>query len=143
MTLALGALWGCGLLIYVEREQHDSVWDSGRSPTMVDSSDSLDSSEPLDTGPPPPFSQVSNPRRPWVEAGENASCLLDATGAVTCWGDDSSGLVSDTPDGSWDFLTLGDHHGCVLASDGSAACWGANDLGQATASAGVFRESPG
>ena len=65
-----------------------------------------------------------------VSAGALHVCALDGGGAVTCWGDDRFGEVSDAPSGTFTSLSAGDTHTCALATDGSVSCWGDDGQGQ-------------
>ena len=64
-----------------------------------------------------------------VDVGQNHACMLDASGQVTCWGDDSAGQVSDW--GRWryqeqqfDQVSAGSFLTCGILTDGSVSCWG-------------------
>jgi alpha-tubulin suppressor-like RCC1 family protein len=64
------------------------------------------------------------------------------TGAVKCWGDNTSGQLGDgtttqrtTPvdvglGGSASILSVKGSHACVLMTSGTVKCWGLNDTGQ-------------
>ncbi len=60
-----------------------------------------------------------------VAAGKNFTCVLLATGRVSCWGDNrhnqlgGRGLVKAATQ-----ITAGDNHGCALLEDSSVECWG-------------------
>lgn len=59
------------------------------------------------------------------------SCLLEATGAIVCWG--LNGVERFAPAGGsqrWVALRGGFDHFCGLTSDSTARCWGRNDYGQ-------------
>jgi len=78
-----------------------------------------------------------------IAAGLNHSCALTGSGAVWCWGENSSGQLGD---GTTDFrlspvrvdgldaaamaVAVGWSHTCVVLDDGSARCWGDNAYGQ-------------
>jgi alpha-tubulin suppressor-like RCC1 family protein len=77
-----------------------------------------------------------------IAAGENASCVVDVNGIVTCWGDASQGatgqdtgtsaphVVDGLASGSAKSVSMGSTSTCVLAKDGTVACFGTNDRGQ-------------
>jgi alpha-tubulin suppressor-like RCC1 family protein len=80
-----------------------------------------------------------------VAAGASHSCALSAGGAVTCWGDNGSGVLgtgSSSPDISTtplqvsgltsgvDELRAGALHTCVLSETDTIRCWGDNTYGQ-------------
>jgi alpha-tubulin suppressor-like RCC1 family protein len=78
-----------------------------------------------------------------IAAGSGHTCALLASGAVSCWGSNSSGELGDGgPSGSsrlaTSVATLSDAteidagwvHTCALRSDGSVWCWGGNNHGQ-------------
>ena len=64
-----------------------------------------------------------------VEVGQNHACVLDGSGAVTCWGEDSAGQVSDW--GKWRYrsqrfaqISAGSFFTCGILTNGSVMCWG-------------------
>ena len=67
-----------------------------------------------------------------VEVGQDHACVLDAEGRVHCWGDDSSGQVSD-----WGRLryrskrfasiSAGSYFTCGILTGGGVMCWGHPD----------------
>jgi Regulator of chromosome condensation (RCC1) repeat/Putative Ig domain len=61
---------------------------------------------------------------PPVSAGGAHTCAIDADGELACWGDDSSGQVSEAPGGQFLSLSAGGAHTCAIAADGTLACWG-------------------
>lgn len=82
-----------------------------------------------------------------VAAGDSHSCALATTGAVYCWGANSSGQLGDgtttprtTPvavDAGGALagrkvtqISAGRSHTCAVTSDGAAFCWGLNAHGQ-------------
>lgn len=76
-----------------------------------------------------------------VEPGQNHGCGLDATGALLCWGENTSfqlGLGDRTArpsptrvdDGPFADLDTDTFHGCVVSTSGSLRCWGRNVEGQ-------------
>jgi alpha-tubulin suppressor-like RCC1 family protein len=80
-----------------------------------------------------------------VAAGAAHSCALSTAGAVSCWGDNSSGILgigSASPDFSTTPLAVsglqsgvselraGAQHTCVLVGTDTVRCWGANLYGQ-------------
>ena len=77
-------------------------------------------------GPQPAFAETSLRQ---VEVGHNHACVLDANGAVTCWGEDSAGQVSDW--GKWRYrsqrfaqVSAGSFLTCGILTNGSVSCWG-------------------
>ena len=75
--------------------------------------------------------------------GQKHSCVVTETGAVRCWGDNSSGQLGydDTNQrevpgqdlvlgASVVRLVAGRQHNCALLSDGRVQCWGGNTFGQ-------------
>jgi hypothetical protein len=75
-------------------------------------------------------------------AYETHSCVLDVTGAVSCWGTNAYGQLGDstivahtTPANVPGLtgiarLTAGGIHSCAVTGNGVAYCWGANHRGQ-------------
>ncbi len=59
-----------------------------------------------------------------VSAGGTHTCAIDAGGELSCWGDDSSGQVSEAPGGQFLSVSAGGAHSCAIRSDGTLACWG-------------------
>lgn len=77
-----------------------------------------------------------------IVANYDASCALDTTGALSCMGYSSDGLLGDgdlsshyldvpTVVGSDTYkdLAMGDEHACAVRDDGRLLCWGAIPLG--------------
>ncbi len=59
-----------------------------------------------------------------VSAGAGVTCGIVAGGALTCWGSDSYGMVSEAPGGTYTQVSVGLYGACALATDGTIACWG-------------------
>ena len=64
-----------------------------------------------------------------VSAGPQTTCAIGETEVVVCWGDDSAGVVSDAPAGSFSEVAVGNDHACALDLDGYVECWGDDSLG--------------
>ncbi len=70
----------------------------------------------------------------------STTCGINATTtALSCWGDDSNGVVTQIPKliTSWAAVTspvAGGGHMCAIAADRSALCWGKCNLGQCNVS---------
>jgi alpha-tubulin suppressor-like RCC1 family protein len=63
-----------------------------------------------------------------VSAGYQHTCALHESGAISCWGDDGDGQVSNpNADPLKDFSQISANGGqtCALRRDGSFQCWGA------------------
>ncbi len=90
-----------------------------------------------------------------VAASQLASCGIDTTGALHCWGRNAPGLLginsSDftreevTPQrvgaAVWDAVEAGNSHFCAISEDGRLFCWGANAEGRLGVTTGS-RSSP-
>ena len=57
-------------------------------------------------------------------------CGLDASGLVTCYGDDYYGVVSNAPTTPQVDVALGYYHACSVDENGVVSCWGSNSSGQ-------------
>jgi alpha-tubulin suppressor-like RCC1 family protein len=70
-----------------------------------------------------------------VAAQSGASCGIQTSGALWCWGTSGTIVNSTAPVQvgtvtTWDTVTVGDSHICATQSDHSLWCWGGNDYGQ-------------
>lgn len=100
---------------------------------------------------PLPFDPMTNlPLDPVVQlvAGNNHTCVLQASGLVYCWGDNQFGqlgysrmdnLGDGEPVTSFGYVTLGGpatriaaggDHTCAILQGGALRCWGRNNFGQ-------------
>ena len=62
---------------------------------------------------------------------EPIKATLDALGAITCWGRDNYGQVSDAPTGTgYTDVAVGQTFVCAIDEDGAVECWGDNTYGQ-------------
>ena len=58
-----------------------------------------------------------------LSVGAAHACAIDVAGAISCWGDDSSG--QSTPQaGPFIAVSAGQTHTCAIQTDGSLQCWG-------------------
>jgi len=76
--------------------------------------------------------------------GQDHSCALSSSGAVSCWGYNEYGQVGDGTSGTnrltpvgvaglgsgVAMIALGGYHSCALSSSGAVSCWGYNYFGQ-------------
>lgn len=74
--------------------------------------------------------------------GTFACAVLEATGALACWGDNGRGQMSNGSTKPVEgiqvlpvltqvqHVSLGDEHGCAVTPDGALWCWGPNDAAQ-------------
>jgi hypothetical protein len=81
-----------------------------------------DNHHPHDKDDPPPFLSVA--------AGSDFTCARYGDGDLTCWGDDSSGQVSEAPGGDFRSVAAGGAHACAIRYDGDLTCWGDDSSGQ-------------
>jgi len=67
-----------------------------------------------------------------VSCGRDTTCALRKDGAVACWGNPESGVVTGQPHAyGFDAITVGGAHACGLKK-GRLTCWGDNEYGQAS-----------
>lgn len=73
-----------------------------------------------------------------IYAGPHHTCVLGATGSVTCSGNNEYSKL-DVPSslGPIDELALGENHTCALGTLGDVTCWGSNEQGQTNVPAGI------
>jgi alpha-tubulin suppressor-like RCC1 family protein len=84
-----------------------------------------------------------------VSGGQLSACAIVADGRVTCWGQNSLGLLgrgTSTENEIADFalglaavrhVAIGGAHVCAVTSDDKLFCWGSNKLGQLGAPCGA------
>jgi alpha-tubulin suppressor-like RCC1 family protein len=76
-----------------------------------------------------------------IAVGHQHSCALDASGTVSCWGDNAYGQLGHTGStqtnaqpvqglGTVRSIAAGYEHSCALLLDGSVWCWGHNGFSQ-------------
>ncbi|UQA60910.1 RCC1 domain-containing protein [Polyangium aurulentum] len=77
-----------------------------------------------------------------IDAGSYSTCVLRASGNVSCWGNNGLGQLGDgtmttraTPVAvsgvsNATAIARGSSHGCALLADGTVVCWGSNSYGQ-------------
>ena len=63
-------------------------------------------------------------RRPRSPPAAPTPARSTVGGDLACWGDDSSGQVSEAPSGQFIAVSAGARHTCAIAADGTLACWG-------------------
>lgn len=61
----------------------------------------------------------------FVSAGGRHSCVKDATGTVSCWGDTIYGQ-STVPPGEYTLVSCGNLHTCGIDADDTVVCWGSH-----------------
>jgi hypothetical protein len=65
-----------------------------------------------------------------IATGDAYSCTVRVDGTLACWGDDSEGQVSGTPEGEFLSVSAGGAHACAIRVDHTLACWGDDSSGQ-------------
>ncbi|MDE0168370.1 MAG: RCC1 domain-containing protein, partial [bacterium] len=73
-----------------------------------------------------------------LAAGDDHSCAIATSGAITCWGNNWSGKA-DAPAGAYKSVVAGRAHSCAIATDDTITCWGDNRHGQTDAPAGGYK----
>ncbi len=71
--------------------------------------------------------------QPMLAASHSHTCLLDANGAVSCWGSDIFGETASVAGVGVEkamHVSTGDRHTCLTTIAGAAKCWGANYNGE-------------
>ena len=58
-----------------------------------------------------------------ISAGTNHTCALNSAGAITCWGQNTSGQTTVTA-GTYTAVSVGIDFTCGIKTDGTIACWG-------------------
>ena len=75
-----------------------------------------------------------------IAAGGSHTCLIKVsvmTDNIECWGDNSKGQVSNSPNGLFHSLVAGKDHSCaILSNTGAIECWGSDQYGQSSPPAG-------
>jgi hypothetical protein len=67
-----------------------------------------------------------------VALGEFVACALEEDGHPVCWGLDTGGIVSGSPQGNgFDHLAVGDDRACAWGDNSTPHCWGNGGCGAA------------
>ncbi len=75
-----------------------------------------------------------------VAPGSLHTCVMSSSGAVQCWGSNSSGQTAVPPGlqaGGAVAIASGIHHSCALTTAGAVQCWGLSAQGQTTVPASL------
>lgn len=72
-----------------------------------------------------------------VSAGSGLSCGIRTSGALFCWGSNSSG-ESQPPSGSFKQVSAGGAFACALRNSGEIVCWGLSRDGRTASPSGTF-----
>lgn len=139
--LQVGRAHSCALV--VDTGGASSVWCWGNRAVLGVASDPAGCRVGGDRTACPAVEVALDPSHTWVALARgpytNATCAIDAGGAVWCWGEDPNGLFTDlSGDGlphpqaelsGVRALALGPSFGCAIVA-GDVRCWGSNWLGQ-------------
>lgn len=91
-----------------------------------------------------------------VAAGQGHTCAIDVSGALYCWGRNSSNELGLGPSAAgqlrtpqrvgleqdWQDVRAGQSHACATRSDASLWCWGGNSSGQLGTGDRIGRDAP-
>jgi len=77
-----------------------------------------------------------------LAAGSEHVCAIDGAGQVSCWGENSFGVL-DAPEGQFRQIEGGNTHSCAIDGAGEVSCWGWAVQGQTSPPPGPFREVEG
>lgn len=74
-----------------------------------------------------------------ISAGQNTTCAVDASGGLSCWGDDTYGQAT-APSGTFADVAVGNGFACARSGAGDVTCWGLDTYGQTSPPAGTWAQ---
>ena len=107
---------------------------------MDDGTDSQGGDEldtPTQPPPEPPTTPPATAGNRAISVGEAHNCAIRSSGAIECWGLNTSGQTN-APAGSFTAFSAGGSHTCAIRESGAIECWGRNYNEQSDAPAGSF-----
>ena len=75
-----------------------------------------------------------------ISSGSSHNCGIDMNGTIQCWGDDSYGQISASPNGKFTQVSSGNGNSCAVDNDGKIHCWGYNYNNKSTPPTGLFTQ---
>lgn len=126
IVVAVMVLIGCG--VSVDSEMSGDEWSVEETTERATENHESTGEDPTETEPRSAMTCDEEDKSCFttLSAGPGHICALDASGHITCFGNDDHGKT-DAPSGSYVDVSAGSRHSCAVDGDGEVDCWGIDD----------------